>query len=68
VAGRADKGRPPGNGGLTDGASIPGDGVIIEGAKIKITPDHTDAIGLFFIGSAGPAYKVTLRLTHNTLS
>jgi hypothetical protein len=52
--------------GLTDGSITPGDDVIIEGAKIKIFPDNVDAIGIFFIDSAGTAYKVTHRLTQNT--
>jgi hypothetical protein len=41
--------------------------VIIAGAKIKIIPDHTDAVGLFLIGSAGTACKVMRRFTQNTL-
>jgi hypothetical protein len=52
--------------GLTDGSITPGDDIVIEGNKIKITPNNVDTIGVFFIDSEGTAHKVTRRFTQNT--
>lgn len=51
--------------GLTDGSITASDDVLIEGNKIKIVPEGEDALGVFFVNSAGEATAVTRRLTQN---
>jgi hypothetical protein len=51
--------------GLTDGTITPNGDIIIDGAKIKITPDDVATNGIFFIDAEGTSFKVTHRLTQN---
>ena len=51
--------------GKTDGTITKGDDIMIEGSKIKVTPEEEAGIGVFFISAGGEETKVTRRLTQN---
>lgn len=50
---------------LTDGTITAGDDILIEGDKIRISPEDDTTVGVFFIDSTGKATQVTRRLTQN---
>jgi hypothetical protein len=51
--------------GLADGTVTPGDDILIEGDKLKITPEGEDGLGVFFVNADGEVFPVTRRLTQN---
>ena len=51
--------------GKIDGTITAGDDVIIEGEKIRISPDGEDGIGVFFVSESGEETPVTHRFTQN---
>ena len=51
--------------GKTDGTITAGDDMMIEGTRIKITPDEEAGIGIFLTSEGGEETKVTRRLTQN---
>ena len=53
--------------GLEDGTITPGDDILIQGTRIRITPDDGSepGIGVFFIATDGTVTPVTRRFTQN---
>jgi hypothetical protein len=52
--------------GEADGAIVPGEDVIIEGEKIRVAPDNSESLGVFFTNTeTGVATKVVKRLVKN---
>ena len=51
--------------GLNDGTITANEDIMIEGDKLKITPEDEAGLGIFFIDSAGAETVVTRRLTQN---
>ncbi len=51
--------------GLTDGTITPGDDILAEGDKLKVSPADETGLGVFFVGATGEVIAVTRRLTQN---
>jgi hypothetical protein len=52
--------------GFADGTMTSGDDLLIEGDRLKITPETEEGLGIFFVNEEGVAIPVTRRLTQNT--
>jgi hypothetical protein len=51
--------------GMTDGTITANEDILIEGDKIKITPEGEEGIGIFFVNKHGEEHFVDRRLTQN---
>jgi hypothetical protein len=51
--------------GLTDGTITPNDDILIEGDKLKITPEDEPELGVFFVDDKNEVFAVKRRLTQN---
>jgi hypothetical protein len=51
--------------GLVDNVLNTGDDIIIEGDKLRIAPEDTDGLGIFFVSASGEEFHVKRRLLQN---